>query len=198
MANTTNINELPLNPAGSPNVNENISFTASEQKQGTSAGAGANGMSLDQSTINQIVSGLQQASVAGVTQLPSRDIPRSTEAITHDEQIQPNYIQAPKKVDYIKNEKKDETSSIVNKYIKTEHIENSLDSVYNEIQTPLLLTVLYFVFQLPIFKKNLFYYIPFLFNKDGNINLNGLAFMSIMYGSSFYFMNKLISQLNDI
>lgn len=202
MANTTNIHELPLNPAGN---STNISFVASEQNihpdsmhQQPQSQPQIQSMSLDQSTINQIVSGLQQASVAGVTQLPSRDISRSTENIVKDEQIQPNYIQPTPNVDYIKKEQKDEPENIVEKYIKTEHIENSLDSAYSEMQTPLLLIVLYFMFQLPILKKTLFHYIPFLFSKDGNINLNGLAFMSIMYGVSYYFLNKVINQLNNI
>lgn len=196
MANTTNINELPLNPAGS---SQNISFSASEQPvQQSQMQQPSQTMTLDQTTINQIVSGLQQASVAGVTQLPSRDIPRNTENLTNDEQIQPNYIQPTNNIDYIKKENKDEPENIVEKYIKTEHIENSLDSAYNEIQTPMLLMVLYFLFQLPIFKKTIFHYIPFLFSKDGNINLNGLAFMSIMYGATYYFLNKTINQLNNI
>jgi hypothetical protein len=192
MANTTNINELPLNPAG--NTNDNISFVANEKAQAPQQQS----MTLDQTTINQIVSGLQQASIAGVTQLPSRDIPRSTEQITHDAQVQPNYIQPPSNVDYIKNEKNNTPEEIVEKYIKTENIENSLDSIYDEMQTPLLLIVLYFIFQLPLFKKNLFYYLPFLFSKDGNINLNGLAFMSILYGFSYYFINKTMIKINHI
>lgn len=203
MANTTNIHELPLNPVGGNS--SNVSFVANEQNTRPESNSNQNGnvqqmqsMTLDQTTINQIVSGLQQASVAGVTQLPSRDIPRSTESIVNDEQIQPNYIQSTANVDYIKKEKKNEPENIVERYIKTEHIENSLDSAYNEMQTPLLLIVLYFIFQLPIFKKTLFHYIPFLFSKDGNINLNGLAFMSIMYGVTYYFLNKLMTQLNNI
>jgi hypothetical protein len=199
MASTTNINELPMNPAGN---SPNVSFIASEnnatQMQGQAQPQSQQSMSLDQTTINQIVSGLQQASIAGATQLPSRDIPRSTENITNDEQIQPNYIQPASNNDYIKKEKKDDPENVVEKYIKTEHLENSLDTTYNEIQTPLLLIVLYFLFQLPIFKKTLFHYIPFLFSKDGNINLNGLAFMSITYGITYYFLNKTITQLNNI
>jgi hypothetical protein len=191
MENTTNINELPLNPSGN-----NISFVVNEQQQSASSQSPQQqSMSLDQSTINQIVSGLQQASVAGATQLPSRDIPRITEQLTNDEQVQPNYIQQKSTVDYIKNDK-NTPEEIVEKYIKTEHFDNNIESIYDEIQTPLLLTVLYFIFQLPIFKKYVFYYLPVLFSKDGNINLNGLAFMSIMYGLCYYFINKSMDQLN--
>ena len=199
MANTTNINDLPLN------ANENISFTISEPTISSSSQSqpqmqspqSQQTMTLDQSTINQIVSGLQQASVSGATQLPSRDIPRSTEQIVTDPEIQPNYINQKSDEDYIKNHKHT-PDEVVEKYIKQEHFENTMDSIYDEIQTPFLLTVLYFIFQLPIFKKQLFHYLPFLFNKDGNINLNGLGFVSVMFGSSYYFCNKIMQQLNKI
>jgi len=188
MANTTNIHELPLGGAG-----ENVSFSVNETNQSQTAPT----MSLDQTTINQIVSGLQQASVAGATQLPSRDIPRSTEQITHDEQVQPNFIKQSVEEDYIKAHK-NTPDVIVEKYIQQEETRNTMDAIYDEIQTPLLLTVLYFLFQLPIFKKNLLYYLPLLFNKDTNINLNGLAFTSIMFGCSYYFLNKTMSKINKL
>jgi hypothetical protein len=38
---------------------------------------------------------LQQASETGITKLPSRDIPRDTESIINDSQIQTNYIPGP-------------------------------------------------------------------------------------------------------
>jgi hypothetical protein len=188
MANTTNINELPLGGAG-----ENVSFTVSEQNPTQQPPT----MSLDQSTINQIVSGLQQASVAGATQLPSRDIPRTTDQLTNDEEIQPNFIKQPAVEDYIKTHK-NTPDTIVEKYIQSEQVHNTMDSIYEEIQAPLLLTVLYFIFQLPIFKKYLSHYLPFLFNKDTNINLNGLAFTSIMFGSCYYFLNKTMTQINKL
>jgi hypothetical protein len=63
--------------------------------------------------------------------------------------------------------------------------------MYNEIQTPLLLAVLYFLFQLPFFKKNLFTYFPILFSVDGNLNINGFLFTSILFGLIFYMLNKI-------
>jgi hypothetical protein len=190
MANTTNINELPSNPS---NTNENISFVVNE----TSNLQNQNTMTLDQTTINQIVSGLQQASATGITQLASRDIPRSTENITRDSQIQANYIEPPLKKNYINNELNN-SDEIIEKYIKTENSERVFESLYDNFQTPLLLSVLYFIFQLPIFRKFLFSYIPILFSKDGNINLNGLVFMSVMYGTCYYTIINIMTQLNTI
>ena len=50
---------------------------------------------------------------------------------------------------------------------------NRLDDFYNNLQTPLLLALLYFIFQLPIIKKYLFKFLPNLFGKDGNQNIYG-------------------------
>jgi hypothetical protein len=62
--------------------------------------------------------------------------------------------------------------------------------MYNEIQTPLLLSVLYFLFQLPFFRKFLYGYFPILFSNDGNLNINGFMFSSVLFGLIFYGLNK--------
>lgn len=191
---TTNINDLPLNPTS----NDNITFVVNEKASSTNTNMNTqNPVSLDQTTINQIVSGLQQASATGVTQLPSRDIPRVTENIVRDVQIQPNYIPETKHTDYINNEN-NKPEKIMNDYISTEMAEKQFETMYDKFQTPILLSVLYFIFQLPILRKLLFNYIPILFSKDGNININGLAFMSIMYGVCYYLVTTIMVQLNHL
>ena len=188
MSDSTSILDLPTDPVGGGNVSNNITMSATEslvQKQGQSNA----GLSLDQSTISQIVSGLQHASISGATQLPSRDIPMTTTGHSNDPQIQPNYIpQQQSSVDYIKNY--EQTSDMIDEYNKGAHQQNSLDDMYNEIQTPLLLAVLYFLFQLPFFRKFLFSYFPILFSNDGNFNMNGFLFSSILFGILFYTLNK--------
>lgn len=200
--NTTSINDLPTDPAGGGSIGGNISLVANEsnykipqtpqynaqmQQQTQQTG----GMSLDQSTISQIVNGLQQASIAGATSLPSRDIPQNTQSIVSDPTIQANYVPPPQpnQTDYIK----DDTNIYT---YKEENINNSLDAVYDEIQAPLLLSVLYFFFQLPIMRKIIFQYVPFLCNADGNYNFNGLIFTSALYGFIYYFLTKSISHFN--
>ena len=185
MSDTTNILDLPTDPAGGGNVSNNISITSSEiGKQVNNAG-----ISLDQTTISQIVNGLQQASITGSTQLPSRDIPMSTNSITTDPYVQPNYVpEIPQQPDYIKNYETNE--DMINNYNKNAQNADSLDEMYSEIQTPLLLAVLYFLFQLPFFRKFLFSYFPVLFSNDGNFNMNGFLFSSILFGFLFYTLNK--------
>jgi hypothetical protein len=162
-----------------------MSSEIDDQKQTNNSG-----MTLDQNTINQIVNGLQQASVTGATQLSSRDIPMTTTNLSNDPQIIPNYIpQLQNNNDYIKND--EDANDIILHYNKTNNINNSLDDMYNEIQTPLLLAVLYFLFQLPFFRNFLFKYLPFLFSNDGNYNLNGFLFVSVLFGLLFHFLMKI-------
>ena len=188
MSDSTSILDLPTDPVGGGNISNNISMSATENVAQQS-GQSTTGLSLDQSTISQIVSGLQQASITGVTQLPSRDIPMTTTGHSTDPQIQPNYVPQPQSpVDYIKNY--EQSSDMIDEYNKGAQQQNSLDDMYNEIQTPLLLAVLYFLFQLPFFRKFLFSYFPILFSNDGNFNINGFVFSSILFGMLFYTLNK--------
>jgi hypothetical protein len=192
MNDTTSILDLTTDPVNGGSVsNNNITLQSSEiNTQTNNQNSNASSFSLDQTTINQIVSGLQQASATGATQLPSRDIPMTTNNLTQDPNIQPNYIPQPQITqDYIKNE--ETTDDIINKYNRSLNNSNSLDDMYNEIQEPLLIAILYFLFQLPFFRKNLFNYLPMLFNKDGNYNIQGFMFTSILFGMIFYLLNKI-------
>ena len=198
MGDSTSILDLPTDPVGGGNVSNNISMSASEhagaqhQNQvisGPGTGTGGAGVSLDQATISQIVSGLQHASISGATQLPSRDIPMNTNNISTDPYVQPNYVPPPQdNTDYIKNY--EQTSDMVQAHNKNSRTQDSLDDMYNEIQTPLLLAVMYFLFQLPFFRKFLFGYFPVLFSTDGNMNINGFMFTIALFGLLFYFLNK--------
>jgi hypothetical protein len=196
---TTSIMDLPTDPANGGNLNNNMSMNASELVQQQNMNVNSNAVSLDQSVINQIVNGLQQANLTGATQLPSRDIPLNTSNLTHDVNIHPNYIPPPpvnKEVrfqeDYIGNYEK--ATDMINDYNYKLENNNRLDDMYNEIQVPLLLAVLYFLFQLPVFRKYMFTYLPFLFSNDGNLNFNGYIFMSALFGIFYYLMNKIHQQ----
>jgi len=193
MSEATSIFDLPTDPVGGGNVTNNITISAQEAVNTQQQGQQNSGMTLDQTTINQIVNGLQQATLSGATQLSSRDIPMNTTALSNDPQIIPNYLPQPpqQNTDYIRNY--EQTSDMINNYNKSKQTSSSLDDMYNEIQTPLLVAVLYFLFQLPFFKKILFTYIPFLFSSDGNYNINGFVFTSIVFGLLFHFLIKTTS-----
>jgi hypothetical protein len=198
MSDSTNILDLPTDPVAGGSISNNVSISAQEihtqQQQsqpGMTQSVGASGMTLDQTTITQIVNGLQQASMTGATQLPSRDIPMTTNSLSSDPQIMPNYVPPPhpQHTDYIKNY--EQSSDMVNDYNKKNQMNSSLDEMYNEIQMPLLVAVLFFLFQLPFFKKFLYSYLPVLFSNDGNYNINGYLFTSLLFGLIFHFLLKM-------
>ena len=109
---------------------------------------------------NEMIKQLQQATLAGATGLPSRDIPTNTNEIHTDVKIKPNFIPQLDNTDYIRNnESQNEIVSQTNN--KQQNID-SIDSFFNEFQLPLLTAVLYFLFQLPIFRKTIKKILPSL------------------------------------
>ena len=190
--NTTSINDLPIDPTAGGSVGGNVNLAVNDVNNGQQQPQKNNSqLSLDQITISQIVNGLQQASLAGATTLPSRDIPQNTEQLTNDAQIQPNYVPPPQIRDYI-----NESDNDIDNYYKNEQQQHSLDAIYDELQAPLLLAVLYFLFQLPFFKKNVFRYLPFLCHSDGNYNFNGLVFTCALFGFIYYSLSKTVKRFS--
>ena len=62
----------------------------------------------------------------------------------------------------------------------------------HEFQVPIILSLLYFFFQLPIVNAQIFKKFAFLsiYDEDGNFNIYGLGFKSILLGATYYaFMN---------
>jgi hypothetical protein len=199
---TTSIHALPSDPMGGsmpPSLDQNISVSIRENQSNlqntylpdVGDKVQPPSISLDQNVIHQIIDGIQKASLTGVTQLPSRDIPQTTETLTRDPHIQPNYIQPVDRKDYIKEY--EDKEDISNKYQRQENRKDRLDDLYNDLQIPILLAVLYFLFQLPFFRRALFKYVPILFGKDGNMNLQGFLFTSGLFGGLFYTLQKVLT-----
>ena len=186
--NSTNIHDLPTG-----NVTLSINEKPVNESMST-ATAPINTNSLDQNTINQIINSLQKAGTTGATQLQSRDIPQNTETIINDPRVQVNYIPTTTNNDYITEN--EETDDIIQNYTRSKNVNNSLDNLYDEIQLPLLISILYFLFQLPIFKKYMFQYLPVLCSNDGNVNLYGYLFNSILFGFIYFMLSKTIGNFN--
>jgi len=159
------------------------------QTQGQGQGQPAQLNAMNQQNINQFVSGLQQASSAGLTVLPSRDIPQTQSHFTQDQQMQPNYVpQEQDNTDYITEHQTNE--DIIRKYNTKEQHAHSLDDFYSNIQTPILIGILYFLFQLPVVRKNVFKFLPSLFSKDGNPNLSGYVVNSAIFAALYFSLTK--------
>ena len=147
----------------------------------------------NQNNYNEMINQLQKATMAGATGLPSRDIPINPTAVNNDTQIKPNFIPEPQNTDYITNSQTPE--DLISQNNKKLYSLDSLDVFYNEFQLPLLVSILYFLFQLPIFRKTLKKTLPSLFGNDANPNFYGYLFNSALFASLFYILVKLVNQL---
>ena len=181
----------------SPNVPDLAPLQQQQQHQQQQTPLNPN-QQPNQKLMNELISGVQRASMTGMTALPSRDIPRDTSGMMQDAQVQPTYVPQPQRhVDYIQDH---ETSStlerVMHQNTRGSNRVDTLESFYEEIQSPLMLAILYFAFQLPAVKRYMFRYLPSaLFNADGNANLTGLIATSAMFGLSFYTLQKSMTQL---
>ena len=202
MSGTTSIESLPSDPSvssGAPVQNvkmeikeRNVAFT-----EDTKASDGdTRGMPsvVQQKQMNAIVSGIQQAAAAGSTQLPSRDIPISQNRVHLDHQADPNYVPQAAPTDYIQNH--DTEQEFYEQARRNANKKDNLDVVYNELQVPILISLLFFLFNLPFFKKTLNTYAGFLFQKDGNYNLYGFAATSTLFGIFFYMFKAILNHFS--
>jgi hypothetical protein len=169
--------------------NPNISTMPSQQQQQQPMSQTTVASNMN---VNEFVSGLQRATSSGLTALPIRDVPRNTESVVSDEQTVPNFIpKAP--VDYIREHHED-TQTFMGHRARSANQSESLDLIYDTLQVPILLAILYFTFQLPVMRKYLLMYLPSIFNKDGNHNLSGLLFISILFSCTYYGINFVLNQ----
>jgi hypothetical protein len=188
---TTSIDSLPL----SPQTGDNIRMDTYEQNVKIPNPTQAlqqerdNDPSVMQKNLNQFVTGIQQASAAGMTALPSRDIPQNQQHLSQDVHIQPNYIPPPEtQIDYIRAQQTND--EIIRAQAQKQIKKNTFDIWFDELQTPVLIGILFFLFQLPVIQKQLCRMLPSLFNKDGNPSLSGYVFTSLSFASVYYFLVK--------
>ena len=151
---------------------------------------------LSSKTINEIVSGIQNASQKGLTSLSSRDIPTTTPHITQDEEIKPNYIPEPTKKDYI--EQHDTYQDLIERNQKSTKQEEKIENIYEEVQNPLVATILFFFFQMPYFSNIMKHYIPALFNTSGTPTLIGHLYKASLFGFGFYGITKISNYLSEM
>ena len=99
-------------------------------------------------------------------------------------------------VNYIDNDNEFQTLIDQSKHKKVE--QDRLDVLYDELQTPVIVMILFFFFQLPIFQKTLAKNIPSLFSRDGNPSFSGYLFKTSAFGLVFYGLTKLTKQISEI
>ena len=186
MSDSTSINQLPTDTSINPGPPTN-------QPEASAPGSSTEAnslMALDNTTIQHIVNGIQKANATGSTSLPSRDIPQSMEPITNDPQQNINYVPQEEKYNLEIEETEDQ---VLNNYNYKKQNENWYEDYYDIFQTPILVAILFFLFQIPVVKKTFVNNLPFVVNGDGNMNLNGMLIYSFLFGSIFFLFSKLIN-----
>ena len=150
-----------------------------------------------QNDYNEMILQLQMAKNNNATNLPSRDIPSNVNNtnITTDEQIKPNYIDNNDEK-YINNLEKT-PESVINKNNNVETFNNNLEYIYNELQIPIVLSILYFIFQLPNTKMFFYKVFPFFYMKDLNLNLYGSFAISLILLFCFILSFKIINNITN-
>lgn len=139
---------------------------------------------IDETTMDEILGGLKNTTT---NNLPSRDIPMQTQHYSVDENTIPNAIPTTNKNKFAESN---------NRYIETQPYNFNTNSInqktnantnylLDELYVPAFIALLYFVFQLPIFKRTIYLNLPNLFLADGNYNMYGYIVISLLF-SAFY------------
>ena len=144
--------------------------------------------------VNEFVSGLQQATSSGMTQLPSRDIPIDQNAVLKDVQVKPNFVPESSPTDYITEHQTSE--EIIRQNAKKQKSADSLDIIFSELSLPLMIAVLYFMYQLPVVRRSFLKTLPMCYSKSGELKLTGYLANSIVFGGIIYAVSKLMNQLS--
>jgi hypothetical protein len=134
-------------------------------------------------------------------QSPPQQMNRGTHADTtafqQDEYMIPNHVPATKlTTDYLKDHE-EKMKLLAMEHKKELHQKDLLESVYNEFQIPILIGVLFFLFQIPALNYFMFKHLSFLkiFGEDGNLNLYGLIFKSTLFGLVYFGFIRITSMI---
>ena len=114
--------------------------------------------------------------------LPERDIPRETLQHTVDPQAHVQFM-PPRQADYIPPPPPPSS--------KWDYAK-----LYDEFRVPMMIALMYFVFQLDAFQGMLKRLIPSLFSDAGNLTSKGMFVKSGLFGSAYYTLTLLMQHLS--
>jgi hypothetical protein len=193
-----------------------ISYQPMQHSPQMNSNVGVSMASLSQEDINKIINGIQTASQHHLTSLQSRDIPMNVSSITQDPSVKPNYIPGQggsggvggqhhqtKYIDSIEasQNKQNQQQSLEEAYLSMKNKQKKqekTDELFDEIQTPILIVILFFLFQMPVFNKVLYQYFPSFFIADGNLGLGGYLFKSALFGALYFVIMKFMNYLSVV
>lgn len=188
MSGTTSIEDLPSN--------ENANVTLETSETPVQSSNQQPNIQLSSTDISKIVEGIQLASANNMTSLPSRDIPQNQSTITNDPEVQPNHV--PKKKGGFVEEFDVTQSKLYQEHMQQQKNEEQIDTLYDKLQIPIMISMIFFIFQLPFFNKALFQYLPNLFLKERQLSIGGYIFKTVLFGSAYFIVQHIIQGLSNI
>jgi hypothetical protein len=135
--------------------------------------------------------------------LQSRDIPMSQQMLIQDEQTQPNYVpeQEPNKktktVRFV--EEANEKMKVQEENNKTTRRQVIVfDEILDAIHIPIILALLFVVFQMPSINTKLYAFMPSLFLKEGKVGVSGMAVKGVLFAGLYVVLNQLVLFLTSL
>lgn len=198
---STNISDLPPPSVEQPAVAASTAITSSEYNPNLdvsiTGGGGRGGSQMDGETLSEFVRDFQQASAGGGLALPARDIPQIADQ-QQDEQGRVNYVPPAPTSRRVRFEEEDDYEQIEAKRARKSRRADTFQQLYDDFQTPILIAVLFFIFQLPVVRLRLYQYLPVLFNTAGaHLNLLGICMLSVLFGLSYLFLGKFMDYVSS-
>jgi len=150
---------------------------------------------IKQKMMEQYYSELMSATQSGETKLPGSDIPVTQGGYINDPNIIPSYIPKP-----ALEEREQPEFKPVYQYQQPPPIKKSglLDFLLIYLQTPLLIGLCYFIFQMPFFKTSLVAMLPLFYVQEGSLNLYGIILVSILFSCFFMGIEKVVRGLQEM
>lgn len=223
---TTSLSELPIQPGSSGGGGEENIVMTTNEKQGTTYSPNVPGVQqpppngergppqnspnepqpaggsqippqqMSQENVSQFNQELKQASQNNLTQLPTRDVPMNPLMHTQDNEAQPNHIpQERNPTDYV--EQFANIEQAVKQGANNEKNDDFMENIYEEIQTPLLIFVLFFIFQLPSVSKQFNNQFPILLSNDSSLTLKGYIVKSFIVALLFFIIKKGVTHFSQ-
>lgn len=201
---TTELSNLPSDPSvplnGNslgpqvPQIPENIKLETQAYQNDLDVKPKAPPMA-DTKQMNSMVSELKNAAKQGLTRL-AEDIPQQTAQVVQDPQSLPNALPEESKtthIDYIQNTATQE--EIANELKKQQNKQTTVEFILEELKFPLILAIVYYLFQTKTFKTFILSRVPSLLNEMGGYTTNGFFVVSSLFGAIIYGIIKLAKYL---
>lgn len=215
MSGTTSIDDLPINMSSSSGAPVQLQVQERNDNQGVNSEMAMrrmeeerkqidmnvstniqNNVTMSQEDIKLLNSGLQSANQSGSLSLPSRDIPMTDSQVKMDQEARVNYVPVAKENDYIGNTQT--TDEIITYSNKMKSREETMESIYEELQTPVLIGILFFIFMIPSVRRFMFKSFPMLLQTDGNPTFGGYVYIASLFGLMYYILNKLLHHFSQV